>query len=79
MQRSLLYRGEHYNTVIFRLQSLQPDSAFHSPPASIKSEYNIGRYKILMHYRGIIVITDNGNLNLEIDYADYKDRGLAQH
>ena len=49
-------------------------SDFHSR-SSIKSEYNIGRYqnpsRTIEDYR---VITDNGSLNLEIDYADYKDQ-----
>ena len=50
-------------------------SGFTFPVAGIKSEYNIGRYKdpdrTIEDYR---VITDNGSLNLEIDYADYKDQ-----
>ena len=58
----------------FRSQSIQPNPAF-IPVAGIKSEYNIGRYKnpdrTIEDYR---VITDNGSLNLEIDYADYKDQ-----
>ena len=47
---------------------------FISPVGGIKSDYNIGRYKnpsrTIEDYR---VFTDNGSLNLEIDYADYKD------
>ena len=43
--------------------------------AGIKSDYNIGRYnnpsRTIEAYR---VLTDNGSLNLEIDYADYKDQ-----
>ena len=46
--------------------------------AGIKSDYNIGRYnnpsRTIEAYR---VLTDNGSLNLEIDYADYKASELA--
>ena len=60
-----IYRGEHYHNRYSQIR-------LSFPVAGIKSEYNIGRYKnpdrTIEDYR---VITDNGSLNLEIDYGYY--------
>ena len=69
-----IYRGEHYHNTVISVHNRYSQIRLSFPVAGIKSEYNIGRYKnpdrIIEDYR---VITDNGSLNLEIDYADYKD------
>lgn len=70
-----IYRGEHYHNTVISVHNHYSQIRLSFPVAGIKSEYNIGRYKnpdrTIEDYR---VITDNGNLNLEIDYADYKDQ-----
>ena len=70
-----IYRGEHYHNTVISVHNRYSQIRLSFPVAGIKSEYNIGRYKdpdrTIEDYR---VITDNGNLNLEIDYADYKDQ-----
>lgn len=70
-----IYRGEHYHNTVISVHNRYIQIRLSFPVAGIKSEYNIGRYKnpdrTIEDYR---VITDNGSLNLEIDYADYKDQ-----
>ena len=70
-----IYRGEHYHNTVISVHNRYSQIRFSFPVGGIKSEYNIGRYqnpsRTIEDYR---VITDNGNLNLEIDYADYKDQ-----
>ena len=68
-----IYRGEHYHNTVISVHNRYSQIRLSFPVAGIKSEYNIGQYKrpdrTIEDYR---VITDNGSLNLEIDYADYK-------
>ena len=70
-----IYRGEHYHNTVISIHNRYSQIRLSFPVGGIKSEYNIGRYqnpsRTIEDYR---VITDNGNLNLEIDYADYKDQ-----
>ena len=70
-----IYRGKHYHNTVISVHNRYSQIRLSFPVAGIKSEYNIGRYKnpdrTIEDYR---VITDNGSLNLEIDYADYKDQ-----
>lgn len=70
-----IYRAEHYHNTVISVHDKYGQVRLSFPVAGIKSEYNIGRYKdpdrTIEDYR---VITDNGSLNLEIDYADYKDQ-----
>ena len=70
-----IYRGEHYHNTVISVHNRYSQIRLSFPVAGIKSKYNIGRYKnpdrTIEDYR---VITDNGSLNLEIDYADYKDQ-----
>ena len=70
-----IYRGEHYHNTVISVHNRYSQIRLSFPVSGIKSEYNIGRYKrpdrTIEDYR---VITDNGSLNLEIDYADYKDQ-----
>ena len=70
-----IYRGEHYHNTVISVHNRYSQIRLSFPVAGIKSEYNIGRYKnpdrTLEDYR---IITNNGSLNLEIDYADYKDQ-----
>ena len=70
-----IYRGEYYHNTVISVHNRYSQIRLSFPVAGIKSEYNIGRYKnpdrTIEDYR---VITDNGSLNLEIDYADYKDQ-----
>ena len=70
-----IYRGEHYHNTVISVHNRYSQIRLSFPVGGIKSEYNIGRYKnpdrTIEDYR---VITDNGSLNLEIDYADYKDQ-----
>ena len=70
-----IYRGEHYHNTVISVHNRYSQIRLSFPVAGIKSEYNIGRYKnpdrTIEDYR---VITDNGSLNLEIDYADYEDQ-----
>lgn len=70
-----IYRGEHYHNTVISVHNRYSQIRLSFPVAGIKSEYNIGRYqnpdRTIEDYR---VITDNGSLNLEIDYADYKDQ-----
>ena len=70
-----IYRGEHYHNTVISVHNRYSQIRLSFPVAGIKSEYNIGRYKnpdrTIEDYR---VITDNGSLNLEIDYADHKDQ-----
>ncbi len=70
-----IYRGEHYHNTVISVHNRYSQIRISFPVAGIKSEYNIGRYqnpdRTIEDYR---VITDNGSLNLEIDYADYKDQ-----
>ena len=70
-----IYRAEHYHNTVISVHDKYGQVRLSFPVAGIKSEYNIGRYKnpsrTIEDYH---VITDNGNLNLEIDYADYKDQ-----
>ena len=70
-----IYRGEHYHNTVISVHNRYSQIRLSFPVAGIKSEYNIGRYKnpdrTIEDYR---VITDNGSLNLEVDYTDYKDQ-----
>ena len=70
-----IYRAEHYHNTVISVHDKYGQVRLSFPVTGIKSEYNIGRYKdpdrTIEDYR---VITDNGSLNLEIDYADYKDQ-----
>ena len=70
-----IYRGEHYHNTVISVHNRYSQIRLSFPVAGIKSEYNIGQYKrpdrTIEDYR---VITNNGSLNLEIDYADYKDQ-----
>ena len=70
-----IYRAEHYHNTVISVHDKYGQVRLSFPVAGIKSEYNIGRYKnpdrTIEDYR---IITDNGILNLEIDYADYKDQ-----
>lgn len=74
-KEAFIYRGEHYHNTVISVHNRYSQIRLSFPVAGIKSEYNIGRYKnpdcTIEDYR---VITDNGSLNLEIDYADYKDQ-----
>ena len=67
-----IYRGEHYHNTVISVHNRYSQIRFSFPVAGIKSEYNIGRYKnpdrTIENYR---VITDNGSLNLEVDYGYY--------
>ena len=67
-----IYRGEHYHNTVISVHNRYSQIRLSFPVAGIKSEYNIGRYKnpdrTIENYR---VITDNGSLNLEIDYGYY--------
>ena len=69
-----IYRGQHYHNTVISVHDKYNQIRLSFPVAGIKSDYNIGRYKnpsrTIEDYR---VFTDNGSLNLEIDYADYKD------
>ena len=70
-----IYRAEHYHNTVISVHDKYGQVRLLFPVGGIKSEYNIGRYqnpsRTIEDYR---VITDNGSLNLEIDYADYKDQ-----
>ena len=70
-----IYRAEHYHNTVISVHDKYGQVRLSFPVGGIKSEYNIGRYqnpsRTIEDYR---VITDNGSLNLEIDYADYKDQ-----
>ena len=67
-----MYRGEHYHNTVISVHNRYSQIRLSFPVAGIKSEYNIGRYKnpdrTIEDYR---VITDNGSLNLEVDYGYY--------
>ena len=67
-----IYRGEHYHNTVISVHNRYSQIRLSFPVAGIKSEYNIGRYKnpdrTIEDYR---VITDNGSLNLEVDYGYY--------
>lgn len=69
-----IYRGQHYHNTVISIHDQYNQIRLSFPVAGIKSNYNIRRYKnpsrTIEDYR---VLTDNGSLNLEIDYADYKD------
>lgn len=67
-----IYRGEHYHNTVISVHNRYSQIRLSFPVGGIKSEYNIGRYKnpdrTIEDYR---VITDNGSLNLEVDYGYY--------
>lgn len=67
-----IYRGEHYHNTVISVHNRYSQIRLSFPVAGIKSEYNIGQYKnpdrTIEDYR---VITDNGSLNLEVDYGYY--------
>lgn len=69
-----IYRGQHYHNTVISVHDKYNQIRLSFPVAGKKSDYNIGRYKnpsrTIEDYR---VFTDNGSLNLEIDYTDYKD------
>ena len=69
-----IYRGQHYHNTVISIHDNYNQIRLSFPVAGIKSDYHIGRYKnpsrTIEDYR---VLTDNGSLNLEIDYADFKD------
>ena len=70
-----IYRGEHYHNTVISVHNRYSQIRLSFPVAGIKSEYNIGRYKnpdrTIEDYR---IITDNGSLNLEVDYGYYPNR-----
>lgn len=67
-----IYRGEHYHNTVISVHNRYSQIRLSFHVAGIKSEYNIGRYKnpdrTIEDYR---VITDNGSLNVEVDYGYY--------
>lgn len=69
-----IYRGQHYHNTVISIHDQYNQIRLSFPVAGQKSDYDIGRYKnpsrTIEDYR---VLTDNGSLNLEIDYADSKD------
>ena len=69
-----IYRSQHYHNTVISIHDNYNQIRLSFPIAGIKSDYDIGRYKnpsrTIEDYR---VLTNNGSLNLEIDYADYKD------
>lgn len=69
-----IYRGQHYHNTVISIHDQYNQIRLSFPVAGTKSDYNIRRYKnpsrTIEDYR---VLTDNGSLNLEIDYADFKD------
>lgn len=68
------YRGQHYHNTVISVHDQYNQIRLSFPVAGIKSDYHIGRYqnpsRTIEDYR---VLTNNGSLNLEIDYADFKD------
>ena len=68
------YRGQHYHNTVISVHNQYNQIRLSFPVAGIKSDYHIGRYqnpsRTIEDYR---VLTNNGSLNLEIDYADFKD------
>ena len=69
-----IYRGQNYHNTVISIHDQYNQIRLSFPVAGQKSDYDIGRYKnpsrTIEDYR---VLTDNGSLNLEIDYADSKD------
>ena len=69
-----IYRGQHYHNTVISIHDQYNQIRLSFPVAGQKSDYDIGRYKnpsrTIEDYR---VLTNNGSLNLEIDYADFKD------
>ena len=69
-----IYRGQHYHNTVISIHDQYNQIRLSFPVAGIKSDYDIGRYnnpsRTIEDYR---VLTNNGSLNLEIDYADFKD------
>ena len=69
-----IYRSQHYHNTVISIHDNYNQIRLSFPVAGQKSDYDIGRYKnpsrTIEDYR---VLTDNGSLNLEIDYADFKD------
>ena len=69
-----IYRAQHYHNTVISVHDQYNQIRLSFPVAGIKSDYHIGRYqnpsRTIEDYR---VLTDNGSLNLEIDYADFKD------
>ena len=68
------YRGQNYHNTVISVHDQYNQVRLSFPVAGIKSDYHIGRYqnpsRTIEDYR---VLTNNGSLNLEIDYADFKD------
>ena len=68
------YRGQNYHNTVISVHDQYNQIRLSFPVAGIKSDYHIGRYqnpsRTIEDYR---VLTNNGSLNLEIDYADFKD------
>ena len=69
-----IYRGQNYHNTVISVHDQYNQIRLLFPVAGIKSDYHIGRYqnpsRTIEDYR---VLTNNGSLNLEIDYADFKD------
>ena len=69
-----IYRGQNYHNTVISVHDQYNQIRLSFPVAGIKSNYHIGRYqnpsRTIEDYR---VLTNNGSLNLEIDYADFKD------
>ena len=69
-----IYRGQNYHNTVISVHDQYNQIRLSFPVAGIKSDYHIGRYqnpsRTIEDYR---VLTNNGSLNLEIDYADFKD------
>lgn len=68
------YRGQNYHNTVISVHDQYNQIRLSFPVAGIKSDYHIERYqnpsRTIEDYR---VLTNNGSLNLEIDYADFKD------
>ena len=69
-----IYRGQNYHNTVISVHDQYNQIRLSFPVAGIKSDYHIGRYqnpsRTIEDYR---VLTNNGSLDLEIDYADFKD------
>ncbi|EFB85871.1 hypothetical protein [Veillonella parvula] len=69
-----IYRGQNYHNTVISVHDQYNQIRLSFPVAGIKSDYHTGRYqnpsRTIEDYR---VLTNNGSLDLEIDYADFKD------
>lgn len=69
-----IYRGQNYHNTVISVHDQYNQIRLSFTVAGIKSDYHTGRYqnpsRTIEDYR---VLTNNGSLDLEIDYADFKD------